>query len=273
MNPERHTSTIERTTGRCWLLAQSSLAALCLAFAAATSLPACSRTAPTSAAPSQAAVAQQVIIDRAADALDRVRDNPRFAGAETYFLRARGVMIFPRVVKASFLLGGEGGNGVLVRRQAGGSWSNPAFYSIGGPSVGLQVGYQEATVVLFIMDDLTLERVTDSTLELGATSGATLGTVGERGETRGQVLSHNIYTVVDAGGVFAGVSLEGCVIAARQKHNTAYYGSGATPQAILEQGSEYRSQSDLLKQALAPRPQEVRVAKQEIAASTGAPRL
>src|SRR5687767_4279241 len=106
----------------------------------------CSRSEPASSADStQPGAAQQAIVERSASALTRMRDNPRFSTLGTYLEKARAVMIFPRLVKASLIFGGEGGNGVMVVRGADGSWSDPAFYSLGAPSVGLQIGYQEAT--------------------------------------------------------------------------------------------------------------------------------
>jgi lipid-binding SYLF domain-containing protein len=172
---------------------------------------------------------------------------------EFYLQRARGVLIFPRLVKASLIFGGEGGNGVLVARRADGSWSNPAFYSLGAPSVGLQIGYQEATVVLFIMDQSTLERALGSSFALGTKAGATLSTIDEHGSTQGDVITANIYQVVDAGGVFAGVSLDGYVIGARPKYNLEYYGKAATPGQILIEGSVRRAEASVLERALAPR--------------------
>jgi lipid-binding SYLF domain-containing protein len=147
------------------------------------------------------------------------------------------VLIFPRLVKASLIVGGEGGNGVLVARRADGGWSDPAFYSVGSPSVGLQVGYQQATVALFIMDAPTLERALHSSVVLGGKAGATLGNIDDLDRTQGDVISANIYQVVDARGAFAGVSLDGYVIGARPAHNRNYYGQPVTPRDILLDGT------------------------------------
>ena len=79
-------------------------------------------------------------MERSAAAFTNLRDHAGVAVVDGYLERARGVMIFPRLVKASLILGGEGGNGVLVAKGADGNWSNPAFYSLGAPSVGFQIG-------------------------------------------------------------------------------------------------------------------------------------
>ena len=213
----------------------------------------CSTQPPPRAARPEAGAAQQVLVERSADAFSRMRSNPSFSVMERLLERARGVMIFPRLVKASLIFGGEGGSGVLVARGPDGSWSDPAFYSLGAPSVGLQIGYQEASVVLFIMDDAALERALHSDFTLGANRSVALGRVGERGDSESEVLSKPIYQVVEAGGVFAGFSLDGYVIGLRNKHNLAYYGVPATPRAILLDRTVRRADAEVLRKALATR--------------------
>jgi SH3 domain-containing YSC84-like protein 1 len=205
---------------------------------------------PPSAPAAESQSPEQLIVERAATAFSRVRDNPRFE-VDRLVERARGIMIFPRLVKASLIVGGEGGNGVLVARAADGSWSAPAFYSVGAPSVGFQIGYQEATVLLFFMEDEALRQALHSDFTLGTNSSVALGHVGERGESQAETISKPIYQLVEAGGVYAGISLDGYVIAARDKRNVAYYGAGATPRAILFERSFQRPEAKILLDALA----------------------
>lgn len=73
--------------------------------------------------------AEREIVERAAAAVTRMRQDPRYADMDSYIGQAQAIMIFPRVIKASVLFGGEGGNGVLVNKGTDGSWSSPAFYS------------------------------------------------------------------------------------------------------------------------------------------------
>ena len=53
--------------------------------------------------------------------------------------KAVAIAIIPNVVKAGFILGGTRGTGVLAVRNSKGEWSNPAFVTLTGGSVGLQV--------------------------------------------------------------------------------------------------------------------------------------
>lgn len=237
-------------------LPQRALLALALALAAcASSSPEnAPANAPSNATATRAGASEQALVERSASALERVRQNPRFSNADYYLQHARGVMIFPRLVKASLIVGAEGGNGVLVARRADGSWSDPAFYSLGSPSIGFQIGYQEATVVLYIMDQSTLEHALKSSIALGGKAGVTLGNVEEKnGGTKGGVATANIYQVIDAEGAFAGLSLDGYVIGARNGQNLSYYGKSVTPREILIDGSAQRAEAGVLDHALLPR--------------------
>ena len=69
--------------------------------------------------------------------------------------------------------------------------------------------------------------------------------------TQGNLVSANIYQLVDADGVFAGVSLDGYVIGARKHHNQDYYGRPTTPRQILFEGSEHKPEARVLERALA----------------------
>lgn len=197
--------------------------------------------------------AQQAIVERSAAAFTRLRGRSGAAQVDVFVDRARGIMIFPRLVKASLVFGGEGGNGVLVAKGDDGSWSNPAFYSLGAPSVGLQIGYQEATVVLFLMDDSVVQRALEADVTLGANTSMALGQVAETDGNQGELFSKPIYQLVEARGAFIGASLDGYVISARNKHNQAYYGGPVTPRSILIERSQHRPEADVLLRALTPK--------------------
>jgi lipid-binding SYLF domain-containing protein len=55
--------------------------------------------------------------------------------------KAEAIAVFPGVIKAAFIVGGRGGQGVISRRIKRG-WSAPAFFNISGGSFGPQVGAQ-----------------------------------------------------------------------------------------------------------------------------------
>jgi SH3 domain-containing YSC84-like protein 1 len=223
-------------------------AALALFVAATSCAPAAPPASPASHAPDQ-----QRIVDRAALAVRTMRTNPHFGYLDAYFAEAKGVLIFPRVIKAALIFGGGGGNGVLLVHHDDGSWSAPAFYSIGGGSAGFQVGFEQATVVLFLMDPSTLASVRGTGLTLGTDVTVAAGTIGDSGKSRHTTASKGIVEMTSVGGVFAGVSLAGAVVAPRETFNQAYYGAGATTADILTNpGYETAPGTTELRQALAP---------------------
>jgi lipid-binding SYLF domain-containing protein len=183
-----------------------------------------------------------------------MRRSGNFPTFDYYASRARGVLIFPNVVKAAFVFGGEGGKGVLLARGADGSWSAPAFYGLGAGSIGFQIGYQRANVVLFLMNEDTLMSVINRGLTLGADATVAAGTVGSSGRSAAANLASDVVQLADAGGLFAGVSLDGAVVAAREGDNDRYYGSDASTISIVFDRRFDHAGAAVLRQALSPQP-------------------
>src|SRR3546814_1574062 len=92
--------------------------------------------------------------------------------------RAKAVMIFPSLLKGAFFIGGEGGSGVLLTRDPQGNWSNPAFYTMGTVSFGLQFGGQSSEAILVVMTDAGLNAIIEDQVKLGADLSAAAGPIG-----------------------------------------------------------------------------------------------
>jgi SH3 domain-containing YSC84-like protein 1 len=196
---------------------------------------------------------QQRIVDRCTAAIQRMRESGRFSNLDYFLGKSKGVMIFPRVIKASLIFGGEGGNGVFVARRSDGDWSPPAFYSLGAGSAGFQLGYQEATVVLFFMNRAAVTSAVDHGITLGSDVSVAAGTIGESGSDEAKTTASDIYQLVDVGGLFAGVSLDGTVVGARERFNAAYYSGQVSAATILLQDSFESSQASELRAVLRAR--------------------
>jgi len=193
---------------------------------------------------------EQGLVDKSAAVIRSMRTSPSFKHIEIYLRNARGVLIFPSVIKAGLIYGGQGGNGVLLAKGADGVWSAPAFYTLGGGSIGLQIGVQEAAIVLVFMNDKALKAAIDTGLTIGADATAAAGTLGATGEVASTHVFKDVYYFADVGGLFAGLSLEGGVIHVREGLNKAYYGHDLTPrQILLEHQGEARG-SESLREAL-----------------------
>ena len=129
-------------------------------------------------AQSEAQSEAQQLVDRATLTAEQVMDPVHGKPAERELRLSHGVLICPSVFKMGFLFAGAGGGCVLLARDAGGSWSAPAFYSVGSGSVGFQAGIQDEQLVLFIMSQRGLNAILNTHFRLGATASASFATFG-----------------------------------------------------------------------------------------------
>src|SRR2546426_11613541 len=88
---------------------------------------------------------------KASDVFTEIMNVPDKAIPQNLLDKAEAIAVFPGVIKAGFIVGGRGGHGVISRRGPGG-WSAPAFFNLGGGSVGLQIGASETDFVLLFMN-------------------------------------------------------------------------------------------------------------------------
>lgn len=137
--------------------------------------------------------------------------------------KAKAIVVFPGSLKVSFIIGGQGGKGVVVRRLAKG-WSAPVFMNMGGGSFGPQIGGQKTDYVLLIMNDDGLKGLLGDKFEIGAEGSVSAGPVGRTAAASTNVrLDAQILTYSRSKGLFAGVSLKGVVISEDVSMNQAIY--------------------------------------------------
>ncbi len=201
--------------------------------------------------PAFALSSQQELIEKSRLTFEKLIASSEFSELPGYVKRSKGIMIFPELIKAGFVLGGEGGSGVLLVRNDKG-WSQPAFYTLAAGSIGLQVGGQLSEVVLTIMSDKAIDAVIDNQMKLGGNVSMAVGPIGKglSADTTTNFES-DVYSFAKTSGLFGGVSLEGAGILKRDSWNEAYYGAGATPFAILREGKFQNPNSQPLRDSLA----------------------
>jgi lipid-binding SYLF domain-containing protein len=98
--------------------------------------------------------------------------------ARSLLKKAKAVAIFPSVFKAGFIIGGQGGTGVILARSKDGSWSGPAFYTMAGASVGLQIGASSTDFMMMIMTANGLKGILEGHAKLGGDATVAAGPVG-----------------------------------------------------------------------------------------------
>ena len=97
-----------------------------------------------------AIAASKAEIDRGADAALQTLYE-RTPSAKVLGEKAKGVLVFPSIVKAGFIIGGQYGTGAL---RVGGQTTG--YYNSVAASYGLQAGVQSFGYALFFMTDDTL---------------------------------------------------------------------------------------------------------------------
>ncbi len=195
---------------------------------------------------------QQTLVDRATLAVQEMLVDPDASEARDLMTKSKGVMVCPRLFKAGFIFGGQGGNCVMVGRGSGGGWSSPAFYGMGAGSIGLQLGIQDSEVLFIVLTDKGLQALLDSQFKLGADASVAVATLG--GGVQGATtaaLRADIVAFSKSRGLFAGLSLEGSMISQRSDWNASYYGRPVGAQALVINNEGQNPGAEPLKEMLA----------------------
>ena len=188
----------------------------------------------TAAAQSEAQSEAQQLVDRATLTAEQVMDPVRGKPAQRELRLSRGVLICPSVFKMGFLFAGAGGGCVLLSRDANGSWSAPAFYSVGSGSVGFQAGIQDEQLVLFIMSQRGLNAILNTHFRLGATASASFAVFGGGIEgATSTALDADIVALELNKGLYAGISLQGSFVNSDAQMDRTYFGQTVGPEDIV----------------------------------------
>ncbi len=119
---------------------------------------------------------------------------------------AKGVLVFPNVIKGGFGIGGSFGEGAL---RIGGQTVD--YYNTAMASIGFQIGLQKKSIILLFMQDDVLSRLrTSENWKVGADAAITLVNVGADGSVDTQKLNQPILAfVIGQKGLMYNLSLEG----------------------------------------------------------------
>ena len=205
------------------------------------------------AGPALAQSEEQAMVDKAKLSVEALGRESNLETMRHMLTRAKAVMVFPELIKGGFIIGGEGGGGLLLTRNAAtGAWSAPAFYTLAAGSIGLQIGGQVSQMMMLIMTDKGLEAVYKNQFKAGADASIAAGPVGRGIEAAATSnLRDDIYAFSITKGLFGGASLEGAAINPRFSRNQAYHGqSSAQPRDIVTGAVPTSGGADGLRQAL-----------------------
>jgi lipid-binding SYLF domain-containing protein len=147
--------------------------------------------------------------------------------------KADCVVILPGVKKFGLGVGGSGGRGPMLCRTGAsfsGKWSAPAMYSMGGASLGLQVGGSSSDFVLLLMDQKVVNQFLNGKTKMGADATAAAG---PGATAAGPVDNADILTYGRAKGLFAGVSLGSATLEPDSDANLRLYGKQLSASDIV----------------------------------------
>lgn len=182
------------------------------------------------------AAAQGVETDRlteAARVLEEVLSAPDKGVPEAIVEKAQAVVVIPSTVKGALLIGAQRGKGVMSVKSATG-WSAPAFVTLTGGSIGLQIGGQATDIVLVVVNERGIDNLAQNTFKIGGDASVAAGPVGrEATASTDYKLQAQILSYSRSRGLFAGVSLAGSTIRADRDANEKIYGVGYSTRNIV----------------------------------------
>ena len=122
-------------------------------------------------------------LQKATNVINEIMSTPDKGIPHDLLDKAVCVGIVPSEVKFAFLVGGSYGRGVLVCRKGGnGQWDAPSMFTMGGASVGFQIGGEATDVVFLVMNPEGMKKLVQDSVKLGAELSAAAGPVGRSAE-------------------------------------------------------------------------------------------
>ena len=238
MKDTGHHLCIRITRRTLFCLAIASLAVLVAGFAQNTS-------------------AQTISSSRVQDAtqvLGEIMSDPQTNIPPSLLQRSYAIAVIPKMFKIGFILGGMTGRGILLIRDAQGTWNGPVFITLRGTSIGIQSGVMLTDMVLVFRRSESLEALSSRNFIFGADVSIMAGPVSfQVDEMTDPWLSSEIYSFSQGLGLFVGVSLQGVSLEMDLKGTAAFYGNDALSIRDVLTGtiSEFPPDAQLFRQTLA----------------------
>ena len=174
----------------------------------------------------------QNLINTSDTTLKVLSSNQDLKHFSNYLSKSKGVLIFPETFEGGFIFGAKGGNGLLLIRTEKG-WSGPFFFTVGGLSVGLQLGLKSGRVVMTIMSLRGLKSILGERVKLGVDIDAAVATKGIGYSAESTLRLADIFSFSDNKGLFLGGSIEGSYLQPRNDLNFALYKKKLNKKEIL----------------------------------------
>jgi lipid-binding SYLF domain-containing protein len=160
----------------------------------------------TAVSASHAAGAREISSSARAALSKLYASNP---AAKTLGQKAKGILVFPSILKAGFIVAGQGGNGAMFK---GGK--TVGYYRTAAASYGLQAGAQKFGYALFFMTDSALAYLNKSGgWEVGSGPSLVVVDQGFAKSMSSTTLTQDVYAYVfDQKGLMGGLGIQGSKI-------------------------------------------------------------
>jgi lipid-binding SYLF domain-containing protein len=179
-------------------------------------------------------------LDDAASLFSEIMGSPDRSIPQDLINKSQCIILVPGLKKGAFGFGGKYGRGFVLCRAAGGEgWGPPAAIRIEGGSFGLQIGFSSSDVILLVMNERGMKKLTTSKFTLGAEANAAAGPVGrDATASTDALMTAEILSWSRSKGLFAGVSLAGATLRNDIDENQIMYGQRWDSKAILTSGAK-----------------------------------
>jgi len=182
----------------------------------------------------QAADTPQERLSDATKTFNEIMSTPDKGIPQDLLEKAHCVVVVPGMKQAGFVVGAKYGKGFAACRKEGGGWAGLEAIRVEGGSFGFQIGASSTDVVMLIMNERGMRRLTEDKFTLGAEATVAAGPVGRQSTAMTDAqLSAEILSWSRSKGLFAGIALTGATLRPDNDVNQEMYGSKMAAKDIL----------------------------------------
>ena len=143
------------------------------------------------------------------------------------------IVVIPGMKKGGFVVTAQYGSGYASCRTAKGR-SAPLAMKMEGGGVGFQAGASAMDIILVVMTQKGMDKLTGSKFTLGGEASVAAGPVGRDAQAMTDAtMKAEILSYSRSHGVFGGISLKGSTLRPNDDTNQSVYGKGVGAKAIL----------------------------------------